>query len=419
MSATDSGPNPDQAETPDAAPTVARRLLLFGIIAPLIGLSIGVDGGDIFQILAIDNLDLDPRAIGIALGLGTLSIPIQIWAAKIPIERARSNVRLHLWIMGVMALIVAALIAFAEPGSPIVFLALVIAVLAEISVSVLMATSWQPVINYTLSTKQRQFLIGPGNALKGLALLLSVVIFGLLGQTGRALFMLVVGLVAISIGWSLHVLPPPRSTTGLAAVPAKGGVADFRSNVAIRNLFITLPAIAFAYWPLMLSYVALVLWPTVNLGILGASLALGGIIAAALWRDPGTSLIIVIKASAVVLAGCSVLIALIGRDVSTRTGIGLLAIITFGSAARSVMSIGIGELAQRRIDETNAVAVMTVFDVIASTSFQLGFFVAGFLVAASERSSSALNPYQLWLIVTALLLVTAILRLRDRSVSTG
>ena len=129
---------------PIGSEKIKQRLFAVGIVGFLSALSIGVDGHPIFQILAVESLGLGPRAIGIALGLGTLSIPVQIWAARIPLSRARHNVRLFLWTMGLMALGTAALVAVAEPGSWVAGLALVVAIAAEISVSVLMATAWQP-----------------------------------------------------------------------------------------------------------------------------------------------------------------------------------------------------------------------------------------------------------------------------------
>ena len=411
MSATDSGSNPNT----NAPRPLVQRIFVAGIIWPIVTMAVGVDGGDIFQILAIDNLDLDPRALGIALGLGTLSIPIQIWAARIPLERARLNIRLHLWFTGSMSIIVAALIAFAEPGSMLAGLALVIAILAEISVSVLIATSWQPVISYTLSTKQRQFLNGQGRATRGVILLSCVLLFGQLGQTGRAMFMVVLGAVAIAAGVSLHVLPAPKGESVVEDAPADDPGWD--SSAAIRNIFITLPAMGLAWWPLMLSYIALVAWPSVNLGLIGAALAFGGIVTSALWRDPGRHLVAVLKVATLAYAACSITVAFLQPETSTWMGLLTLMTLSMGTAARAVVSIGIEELTHRRVDEANSVKVMTMSDVIGSTSFQLGFFIAGFLVAASVGSTTAINPYQVWLIATAILLVATVSRLRDRSMT--
>ncbi|NNC78846.1 MAG: hypothetical protein HKN94_01720, partial [Acidimicrobiales bacterium] len=390
---------------PEAAgfSTFTRRLFLVGVCVPLTGTSIGIDGGEIFQILAIENLDLDPRAIGIALGLGTLSVPVQIWAARIPLERARTNLRIFLGLLGAMALLTAGLVRFAEPGTTIAALALVVAILAEIGVSVLFATSWQPLLSYVLTSPQRQIINGQGRATTGVALLVSVVLFGQLGQTGRALFLFALAVFVWWVSWLLRVLPAPEgSSAGVDAHLAKDAADESRKSAGLRNIYLALPASALAGWPLLLTYIALVLWPTANLGLVGAALAFGGIGAASLWRDPGEHLLDVIRIGAVATAACSIAIALFaGPITSNAAGALLLGIIVVGTAARTTMRAGIMELAHRRIDSSNAVRVMTMFDVIGSTSFQIGFFIVGFLIAASVDTTASVNPFQLWLWATA------------------
>jgi hypothetical protein len=408
MSSIDSG-------SESGSPTLLRRFIALRVIAPLAALSIGVDGGEIFQILAIEELELQPRAIGIALGLGTLSIPLQLWAARIPLERARQNLRLHVAVLGLMAFITALLVALATPGSIVAGLALVIAVLAEISVSVLYATSWEPMVSYSLSAPDRQHILGFGRAMTGVALLVSVVAFGQMGQGGRVAFLIAVGLGCLVLAWSLHLLPHPRSDRDATPETDSLSTADARSR-ELRNLFIALAATAFAGWPLLLTWVALVLWPTVNLGLLGAALAVGSIVTSLLWRDPGDNLFILLKTSAVAAAVCAVGIAVIPGPIdSTGWGMMLFGLIVVGSASRSLISIGLTELAHRRVNSHNSVRVMTMFDVVGSTSFQLGFFVAGFLIAASQDSSATFDPYQLGLIASGVMLVVAVSRIRPLS----
>lgn len=402
-----------------------------GVIAPLAAVSVGVDGSDIFQILAVDNLELDPRAIGIALGLGTLSIPLQIWAARIPLHRARHNIRIFLFSMGIMAITTGALVAFAPPASPMAGVVLVIAVVAEIAVSVLLATAWQPVISYVLSQRQRQLINAQGRATTGTVLFVSVLLFGYLDQTGRALFLVAVGLAAMTMSWLLRVLPPPRDRpigdlTGEPAISQQGSgdgpdeAAASTGSAALSDLYLVLSASALTSWPLLIAYARFVQWPTGNLGILGAAFALGSIIASASWRDPGHRLVTVIRVGAIVVAICSVGIVAIGGPIeSTTAGVILLAVVTIGAAARSTMRVGIMELAHRRITAANSVRVMTLFDVVGSTTFQLGFFVAGFLISASTGSTAAVDAYQLWLLLTAVYLMVAVFRLRPRDRATA
>ena len=377
MSSNDSGSDA-------ASPRLLPRFLALGAVAPVTALAIGVDGGAVFQILAIEELALDPRSVGIALGLGTLSIPLQLWAVRIPLEQARRNLRIHVVALGMMAVITAALVWFAAPGSLVAGLALVIAVLAEISVSVLYATSLQPLVSYSLSTAERQTMLGIGRATTGAVLLLSVLLFGQLGTGSRTVFLGTLGLVSFALAWSLHVLPHPRTDRDDPSV-ADGRPQEGASWAGFGRLFVALTASALAGWPLLLTWVALVLWPTVNLGVLGAALSIGSIVSSALWRDPGDRIFVVLRTAAVGTAVCSIGVAVIPRPIDSFGLLGALvmALIVVGSASRSIVNIGLMELAHRRVDSRNSVRVMTMFDVIGSTSFQLGFFLAGFLIAAS------------------------------------
>ena len=407
MSSNDSGSDA-------ASPRLLPRLLALGAIAPVTALAVGVDGGAVFQILAIEELELDPRSVGIALGLGTLSIPLQLWAVRIPLERARRNLRLHMVTLGVMSLITAALVWSAAPGSLVAALALVIAVLAEISVSVLYATSWQPLISYSLSTAERQTMLGLGRAATGATLLVSVLVFGQLGSGGRTAFLAVLGALSFLLAWSLHVLPHPRTDRDEEPEPEGQTAGGGSPWAGFGRLFVALMTSAFAGWPLLLTWVALVLWPTVNLGVLGAALSIGSIVSSALWRDPGERIFVVLRMAAVATAACSVGIALVPRPIESfgPSGALVMTLIVAGSASRSIVNIGLMELAHRRVDSRNSVRVMTMFDVIGSTSFQLGFFVAGFLIAASQTDGAAMDPYQWWLVATGVLFAVAVARLR-------
>jgi hypothetical protein len=394
------------------APAITRRLFLLGIIGPLTGVSIGVDGGDIFQIVAAETLELDPRAVGGALLFGALSIPVQIWAARIPLARARHNIRIYLVLMGAMALASSLLVAAAPPGSWIAGLVLVIAVLAEIAVSVLFATSWQPLISYTLSVDQRQFVNGRGRASAGVALLGGAVLVGHLDQAGRALFLAGLAVVSVVVAWSLRVLPPPPPPGG-RPVDAGGTAATHgRDGGSLTNVFISLPAMAFASWPLLVSYAAVVLGPGGNLGLLAGAMALGGVVASALWRDPGPHLVPLIRLAALVVAVCSAAIVALGSVWPDAVAAALLVTVAVGTAARTTMRTAVMELAHRRIDTSNSVRVMTMIDVVGSTAFQVGAFLAGFLIAASADAGGPIDPYEIWLLVTAAGLLVAAARFR-------
>lgn len=400
MSATDSG-----ADHRSSA-RLTRRLVLLGTIAPLAAISIGVDGGEIFQIIAIDSLGLDPRLIGLALGLGTLSVPLQLWAARMPLERTKRNIRLHLALLGTMTAVTALLIAVAEPGSRLAAAALVVAVLAEVAVSVLLATSWQPIISYVLTPRQRVFVLGQGRAVTGVVLLVSVFTFGQLDRTGRVTFLLALTLACWLLAAALRVLPEPTA-------PKPANMTETTAYTPeIRGVLLAIGASALAGWPLLFTYIALVLWPEGNLGVLGAALAVGGIIASSLWRDPGGHIGRVLRLGAIGFAACSAAIAVYPEPRDERSlGVLLVVVLVLGSAARSLIRTALVEELHRRVDVQNSVRVMTMMDVIGSSTFQLGFFVAGFLIGSSEGSAATIDAFQVWLLATSAVLIWAIWRM--------
>ena len=131
-----------------------RRYLPATILGPLVGAALGVDGGPIFQILAIENLGLGATAIGIAFGLGVVSLPVQIYAARIPIERARRNLQIFFVFAALQAWLLAVLVSIGATGG-FATVALGVTITAEISVSVLFATAWQPLLASGVDTKGR------------------------------------------------------------------------------------------------------------------------------------------------------------------------------------------------------------------------------------------------------------------------
>ncbi len=74
--------------------------------------------------------------MGVAFGLGVLSVPVEIWAARLPLWRARRNLRTFLMAAAAQVWVLAVLVASGD-GSGVAGLALAVTVVAEISLSVL------------------------------------------------------------------------------------------------------------------------------------------------------------------------------------------------------------------------------------------------------------------------------------------
>ena len=79
-------------------------------------MSLGIDGGPIFQILAVENLGLSAAAIGLAFGFGVVSLPIQLYASRFPIERAWRNVQISLVLAALQAWVLAVLVGIGATG---------------------------------------------------------------------------------------------------------------------------------------------------------------------------------------------------------------------------------------------------------------------------------------------------------------
>ena len=157
---------PAASHVTDASPRSGRRtrwrLLVVALVVPSLGSGLGIDGGDLFQILAVENLGLDARTIGIGLGFCTLTVPVQLWAARLTLGRSRQRLVAFLVGDAVLCWILALLVVTATPGSGLATSALAVAVVAEISLSVLYATAWQPLLSLVLGAADRQRIMPKG-----------------------------------------------------------------------------------------------------------------------------------------------------------------------------------------------------------------------------------------------------------------
>jgi hypothetical protein len=386
----------------------ARRGLYGVMLAlPTIVWAIGVDVAASFQIIADEELGIDARTLGIGLGLGVLSVPLQLWAARLPLWQARRNLQLFLVVTGLLAWALAALVALAPPASPWATGALVIAVTAEIVLSVFYATSWQPLLSYVLTSHERQRLASWWRAASTMLLALSLVAIGWADTAGRVGILVFLGAGAIGLAVLVRPVPvPPRPSPTGDRAPAPGDEAAPPPRPRLPGEFVALCVTAgiatSTAWPLFVTYAADVLWPTVNLGLLAATQLGGGIVAGLAWRTTVTGLVTRARRSAagVLLAGGVVAAIDVPVTGGVAGGLTLAAAVTF-SLSLTTMLMAMMELAHQVLDRDVTVRAFTIYDVVASTSAQVGLLIAGFLVAASTGSGWPVDPYRLYLVAGA------------------
>jgi hypothetical protein len=210
------------------------RFLVVVAVMPAAKSGLGVDGGVIFQILAVEKLGLSPAAIGSALGLGVVSLPLQMWAAGLSLSVAPRNLRLFLAFVATGCWALAAILAIADPGDTVAGAALVVTVLAEIALSVLFATSNQPLMSRLLGTRSRQQVNARGRALGGGALVAVVLVFGAVGTSGRIAILALLGVAAWMALLLLRGLSAPvAATTPTPASPASTKAAPRRDGPSL------------------------------------------------------------------------------------------------------------------------------------------------------------------------------------------
>lgn len=398
--------------------TGRERRGYFAIVAmlPLLGGPLGVNGGPVFQILAIENLGLDARQVGLAVGLGAISIPFQVQAARLPLRAAHRNLRLFIWSMAAMCLAMAWLMLGPMPTTAVVVAVIAIAVLAELAVSVLFATSFQPLLSTTVDPGFRQRLNAQGRAAGGLLAIGFVGLVSALGVGGRIVVLVALAALGAALARVVSSVrrPPHEPTDDRAGAEGPApGANDVHEG--LTWVYVALGVSVVPAWPFVVTYASDVYWPAANLGAVGAALAAGGLAASAFWRPTDHGLLARARVGGVVVLVCAV--ALVVLD-PTRSGwwygAAVLATIATAAGAGAVVRMSLLEQAHLRSTDTSTVAVLTRFDVIASTSMQLGFLAGGYLIDLSTESSWLADPFQLSLIVGSALLVLALSRI-DRT----
>ena len=397
---------------------VARARWGFFAVAfgmPTLKSAVGVDGGAMFQIIAVESLGLDPRAIGVAFSLGVLSVPLQLAAARLPLWRARVHLQIFFALLAVQCVVLAGLVAADVTGGGVAMIALGVTVVAEISLSVLYAPSWQPLLRFALGSKDRQSVNSRVRAVGNATVVVAVLLVGTVNDAMRAALLVLVGAAAVALIATARGLPVPErpvvADVGQAAPPAKPRPLP----PGMRPIYLTQALVGLAAtWPLFLVYLREVLWPSANLGALGAVQLGGALFAAATWRtttaDPATR---ALWASGVVVAATVAMVAIRAPVTGPVESIVCVAAFAAASAAVTTVLLALTERAHQTIDNDTSVRALTVLDVVESTSLQVGLLAGGFLVAASaDRTDWTVDPYLLYLMAGAVAVVAALATLR-------
>ena len=383
------------------------------VAMPALKSATGIDGGAIFQILAAEDLGLDSRAIGIAFAMGVLSLPVQLIAARLPLWRARQHLQVFLALAAIQCWVLALLVGFDVAGQRVALVALGVTVIAEISLSVLYAPAWQPLLKFALTTEGRQAVNSRARAAGGVLAAATVVLFGAVGADLRTVVLVIVGALAALVAITVSRLPSPARPacrdTDVAAIRQQQSLP-----AGLRWIYLVLGLCGLAAaWPLFLVYAHDVLWPTANLGLLGAVQLGGSLLAAATWRPTEADLTSRTTRAGGVLIAAVIAMAVVRVPVESRAEeVVTLAALATGAASAATIALALLEGAHREVDDETSVKALTIFDVVESTSLQVGLLIAGFLVSASAtRTEWLVDPYRLYLVIVT---VGILLALRTR-----
>jgi hypothetical protein len=393
-----------------------RRYIPVTILGPLVGASLGIDGGPIFQILAVENLGLSAAAIGLAFGLGVVSLPIQLYASRLPIERARRNVQIYLVLAALQAWVLAVLVGIGATGG-LATVALGITVIAEISLSVFLATAWQPLLASGLDTYGRQRLNATWPAAARGVLAGAVMLFAVLESTGRSVFLAVVGALSIATAIGLNAIDAPRPARPDAAAETASRRSATALAPAMRIALVVFAAVNLGAIPLWLVYLDEVLWPSANLGAIAAVQTVASMAALLAWRstDGDVTRRALVASTATVVAALG--IALLDGPVDSRAQQAVVVAATaLVASGTTTVRIAMLEAAHRVVRPANTVRAFTLLDVVASTSLQVGLLVSGLLITASADTGAGFaDPYRGFVVITSAATIPAILWFRRRS----
>lgn len=388
-------------------PERMSRFVPMSLSKPVLAAAVGIDGGALFQILAIEDLGLSPAAIGIAFGLGLVSLPLQMWAARMPLRFARRNVQMFLVFVALQCVVLAWLVAIGAAGG-LAATALVVTVTAEVAISVLFVTAWQPLLSTRVQSHDRQRINAGWSALGRGLLAGLLVVFSAVNSGGRALVL--VALAVLAVGVALHfrrvAVPDEPSQPSAQASPP---TTPQRISPVMWWILGSIAALHLGALPLWLVYLHEVMWPTVNLGAIGAIQTLAIVAALLAWRSTAGGLERRAMTGAILVVAGSIALVGVGRvaDHAAEQVTVLLATVAM-SFGVTYTSLALLEMAHRLVDSRQSVVRMfTILDVVDSSALQLGLLVGGFLVTVSAHELSW-APYVTFLVTMSTVALLAV-----------
>jgi hypothetical protein len=211
----------------------------------------------------------------------------------------------------------------------------------------------------------------------------------------------IIGASAALLAITVSRLPSPaRPVLRDTDVAAIGQAQPLSARLRWIYLMLGLSGLA-AVWPLFLVYAHDVLWPTANLGLLGAVQLGGSLLAAATWRPTEADLNSRTARASAALITSVVAMAVVRIPVESRAEeVVTVAALATSAASAATIALALLEGAHREVNDETSVKALTILDVVESTSLQVGLLIAGFLVSASAtRTEWLVDPYRVYLLV--------------------
>jgi hypothetical protein len=335
----------------------------------------------------------------------------KLWATQIPLRLARRHLTMYVAVMSALCALMAWLIGTPISPSFVIVTAVLIAVSAEVAVSVLWATSWQPALSSSVTPRFRQWLNAQARAANGLISIVIVVIIGSLGDAGRTTALVLIGLTGMAmlpVVRGLPILVDGSNGQHSALTSDSQMVSVARSGP--RALYGAMALAAIPAWPFFITYAATSFWPSVNIGLIGAMVTVGPLLTAMAWR-PTTRLLARAQAGTTILLCCALALSVIPRPVSgMASAIAVIVVVVVAGASGAAIRLSLLEVAHSLSTFQNSVRVLTMVDVVGSTSSQLGFLAAGYLIGLSTDSTWLVDPFNLSLIAMPTMLLVVLTR---------